>query len=88
MAGLIAVHTVCVLTIHNMAITVESPPLQCRPTNVERVDQRGLRSETIRQVLDDVGWSDASHHSQNERQNVTNTVLYEAQCALESTVGD
>ena len=57
-------------------------------------DERGTSgptqswSETIRQVLDDVGWSDASHHSQNERQNVTNTVLYEAQCALESTVGD
>ena len=88
MAGLIAVHTVCILTIHNMAITVEPPPLRCRPTNVERVEQRGLRSETIRQVLDDVGWSDASHHSQNKRKNVTNTVLYEAQCALESTVGD
>ena len=59
-------------------------PWGCARRSAITVDaeQRSLRSETIRQVLDDVRWSDVSHHNQNKRQNVTDTVLCEAHCAF------
>ena len=65
-------------------------PWGCARRSAITVDaeQRSLRSETIRQVLDDVRWSDSLTDNQNKRENVTNTVLWKGQCPFQRTVGD